>query len=179
VAAGFILGEVLCTAKLGESLIHLPNRSPFLFIVPEITAANTWGKAVGLWFWTNVGGTIGLLIATHGALFIVEVVGMIAALVSSPAILLAYPAFGQLLTIPQRWLRLSCTALLIVATVSLTVLVATVLVKAGSPSWWEAMALVGWAYGLAALIATAALYQPALLRPDDLIDSDGTADPSN
>jgi len=145
----------------------------------EITSANTWGKAVGLWFWTNIGGMLGLLMATQGALRIVEIIGVIAAIVSSPAILLAHPAFGQLLAIPQRWLRLSCTTLLIIATVSVTVLTATILVDNGSVSWWNAMTLGGWAYLLTALLAAIVLYQTALFRPDDLIDPDGSAEPIN
>ena len=148
----------------------------------EITSANTWSKAVGLWFWTNIGGLLGLLMATQGALRIVEIIGMIAALVSSPAILLAHPALGQLLAIPQRWLRLSCTALLIITTVFATVLVATVVVDNGSASWaswWNAMTFGGWAYLLTALLAAGVLYQTALFRPDDFTAPDDSADSSN
>jgi|GEM_PF-5554749 len=145
----------------------------------ETTPANTWGKAVALWFWTNVGGTLGMLLILDGALSIVRIIGLIAALISSPAILLAYPAFGWLLALPQRWLRLSCTALSIVLTVSITVLIASLLVATGSSTWWGAMTLGGWAYALTALLAAVVLYQSALLRPDDFTDPDAPTAPAS
>lgn len=148
----------------------------------ETTSANTWGKAVALWFWTNVGGIVGVLLTLavftardsnsrsgmNGVSFIIGIIGGISTLFSLPVIPLAYLAFSYLLPIRGRASRLLVTAGTIIAVFVTTLLVATASVGESSVTFSSAMGLGGWAYLLAALIAAATVYSPAILRPDDL-----------
>lgn len=142
-----------------------------------------WGRATALWLWTNLGGVLGIFLTLmltdkHYSpavdLRIPVTIGLIAGPVSLPVILLAYPVFCLLLPIKTRSARLFATAGAISAAFVVTLLLAITAVDGGVQPG-RAFGLGGWAYLLAALVASARVYSPALLRPDDSTAPDDAA----
>ena len=159
----------------------------------DISTANTWGQAVRLWFWTNVAGTLGFAVmfavvdaqwylpyaTMSGMILTAGVIGLTVALASSPAILLAYVIFGQLLAIPERWLRLAATvAVILLGFAGSILLVASYFSNARILLAQVLISMVPCSlpYLLAALIAAGVAYRPSLFHPDFSARPDGTID---
>lgn len=145
----------------------------------EISDFNTWGKAFALWFWTNLGGIIGVVFTFalfamqdhHGGNWsgdwgILRAISLISFVVSLPMIPVAYGAFWQLLPIRARSARLLATMGAISAAFAAALLLACAAVNEVG-FFAGAFCMGGWAYLLVALGSAAVLYSPALLRPDD------------
>jgi hypothetical protein len=147
------------------------------------TDNSTWSQAFLLWFYTNLGGFIGLfLLLTLGVplpihasnsslLFNVSIAGLasLVALIASVIVVpLAYMAFQKLLSIAEYWPRVISTA---VCTTSVFLFILFIAAKAmlgkRDFSLTGIILLYGWTYWVAALGAAAWVYQHELFRPDE------------
>ena len=146
--------------------------------------SSTWSQAFLLWFWTNVGGLIGVFLslsmsvaADHNNrssgsdLFgIVGLIGLIAAGASLIVVPIAYVAFRRLLRISVYWRRLLTTATVVTGFFLFVVVAAATTIMGPKYSLAGITGLGGWAYWASALGAAALVYRQHLFRPDNPAD---------